>query len=1047
MVLPVERKQIVGPDRRQQRGAEARLRELDVLDPARGRMPLIGRERELSDLRAWLDDEVDISVHALIGSAGTGKTRLSIGLCAAIDGGATPGAGWLAGFLSPAHLPRLADVFATTAFDWTRSTLLVIDYAAQGYEALGRWLDHLAAGPRLQGAKLRILLLERQAPEGFGWWQELCASPRNAAAGRRDLFWQPRPEVLAGLADIEVRRRILAEALGATAALHRTAPRPVPPAEADPVLDARLSEPVFGNALSLVMAGVIGHETGLRAALALRRLDAARRLGGRELDRFADLAGAGAEAQAIRHLLAFNALAGGLPVAGLGRQLRDELAALGATANTQRLSELMQQELPSPARRDGADATARLATIQPDLIGEAVIVEAFETTPERRVEALATLRRAYALTGPAAAQALMRLLQDYAYAVEDPRATKAEYKTGTWLLSWLRSLAADLADPEALEPLAFALPHQTLVLRDIAAEITGRLAAAHDAALQAEGDASVQSLYRAMVWKGNHANRLHNLGSREAALAAAEQAVGLARRLTEGDAETFRDDLATSLNTLANSLSALGRREEALAVAQEAVDLYRALAAARPDAFTPALAASLNNLAASLSELGRREEALAVAQEAVDLRRALAAARPDAFTPNLATSLNNLANRLSELGRREEALAVAQEAVDLTRALAAARPDAFTPALAASLNNLAASLSALGRREEALAVAQEAVDIYRALAAARPDAFAPDLAMSLNTLANRLSALGRREEALAVAQEAADLYRALAAARPDAFTPDLAGSLNNLAAFLSDLGRREEALAAAQEAVDLYRALAAARPDAFTPNLATSLNNLAGFLSALGRREEALAVAQEAVDLYRALAAGRSDAFTPYLAGSLNNLAGFLSALGRREEALELAQEAVDLRRTLAAARPEAFTPALAASLNNLANFLSDLGRREEALVVAQEAVDLRRTLAAARPEAFSVDLSISLGMFTDLMIAMNDKPRALVTMTEAITVLTPTFVAMPQAVAQWMITHLRRYVSLCQELEREPDEAWLRPVLEVFARLQREAGEDSGGA
>ncbi|XZQ27975.1 hypothetical protein ACTTAL_10460 [Rhodobacter capsulatus] len=67
----------------------------------------------------------------------------------------------------------------------------------------------------------------------------------------------------------------------------------MPPAKADPVLDARLSEPVFGNALSLVMAGVIGHETGLQAALALRRLDAARRLGRRELSRFADLAGGG----------------------------------------------------------------------------------------------------------------------------------------------------------------------------------------------------------------------------------------------------------------------------------------------------------------------------------------------------------------------------------------------------------------------------------------------------------------------------------------------------------------------------------------------------------------------------------------------------------------------------------------------------------------------------------------------------------------------------------------------------------------------------------
>jgi tetratricopeptide (TPR) repeat protein len=74
-----------------------------------------------------------------------------------------------------------------------------------------------------------------------------------------------------------------------------------------------------------------------------------------------------------------------------------------------------------------------------------------------------------------------------------------------------------------------------------------------------------------------------------------------------------------SLNNLANRLSELGRREEALAAAQEAVQIRRALAAARPEAFTPDLARSLSNLAAMLSELGRREEALAAAQEAAAL--------------------------------------------------------------------------------------------------------------------------------------------------------------------------------------------------------------------------------------------------------------------------------------------------------------------------------------------------------------------------------------------------------------------------------------------
>jgi tetratricopeptide (TPR) repeat protein len=72
-----------------------------------------------------------------------------------------------------------------------------------------------------------------------------------------------------------------------------------------------------------------------------------------------------------------------------------------------------------------------------------------------------------------------------------------------------------------------------------------------------------------------------------------------------------------SLNNLGTGLSGLGRREEAVAAAQEAVDIRRRLAAARPDAFLPDLAMSLNNLGARLSGLGRRDEAVAAAQEAV----------------------------------------------------------------------------------------------------------------------------------------------------------------------------------------------------------------------------------------------------------------------------------------------------------------------------------------------------------------------------------------------------------------------------------------------
>ena len=87
-----------------------------------------------------------------------------------------------------------------------------------------------------------------------------------------------------------------------------------------------------------------------------------------------------------------------------------------------------------------------------------------------------------------------------------------------------------------------------------------------------------------------------------------------------------------SLNSLGNRLSGLGRREDALAAAQAATDLYRRLAAERPDAFRPDLAMSLNSLGARLSDLGRREDALAAA--AGGDRHSAAASPPNGPPPS-----------------------------------------------------------------------------------------------------------------------------------------------------------------------------------------------------------------------------------------------------------------------------------------------------------------------------------------------------------------------------------------------------------------------------
>jgi hypothetical protein len=289
--VPLKRKQFPRPERRQKPAPEGRQRELDLLIPEAGKLHFVGRKDLLAELRVWLDDESDISVHALIGRAGTGKTRLAVELCKAIDSDFAAKGPWVAGFLSPNDLSPVVDTLATHSFAWERPTLLVIDYAAQCHSALGRWLDRLAY-QKLE-TKLRILLLDREAPENFGWWHELTSASLRDERARLDLFYVTRPRQLPDLSDLEERRKLMTAAFEAASALRPppTALPCVPAAGADADFNARLAHRQFGNPLNLVMAGVIARDRGAHAALALRRLGAARKLGGRELDRLAKLGG------------------------------------------------------------------------------------------------------------------------------------------------------------------------------------------------------------------------------------------------------------------------------------------------------------------------------------------------------------------------------------------------------------------------------------------------------------------------------------------------------------------------------------------------------------------------------------------------------------------------------------------------------------------------------------------------------------------------------------------------------------------------------------
>ena len=803
-------------------------READVVRPFTRSIELVGRETELDDLRAWLRKESAISVRVLTGSAGYGKTRLALEL---IEEMAPQG--WCAGFLTRAELKRFRVQHDLAGWGWNAPILAVVDYASASARDLHAWLKELEDHAVWEDADpsnrypLRLLLLERQAERGNGWWAEVFGLGDDAVVLEK-LADPDEPVALRPLDDANQRRAILTKTL---VSLGSTVTLPATGDDAD--FDRRLTELTWaGVPLLLMLAAATAAREGFGQVLTMGSSELAFSVAKTELARILKVVDSqhvsASLAPLVKHVAAVATLRQGLTSEAMREVIERESEELGYNLpnGPAALRDAFAVALPND--------TGGIAAIEPDMIGEALLLDVWR---EDNTHAVPAIARAYVTDPEAVAKTIIRTCQDYVI------------RGNRHPLNWLEKIRADSADLYALIHLCNAMPAHTLELREIAVELDK--AVVRQVGPPAGDMRDLDQVMILAVFLNNLSNRFSDLGQREKALAVIEKAVLLYREVTRVLPDVGRPGLATSLSNLSKHFSDLGQREKALAASKEAVEIFRDLADACPGAFRTDLANSLNIRSICFSHIGRREEALAAIEEAVLIRRDLVNSHPDAFRPNLAQSLQNLSACLSSLGRQEESLAAIEEAVSIGRALAAASPDAFRPECVGYLNNLSNHLSKLGRQEEALAAIEEAVALCRDLTATRPEAFRPDLAMSVNNLSNRCFDLGRQEEGLAAIEEGVALYRDLAATHPDAFRPDLAWSLSNLSLRFFDLGRREEGLAAIEEAVVIRRDLVAVDPDAFRSDLGAVLSILSRRFSELGRQEEALAAIEEAVTTLR----------------------------------------------------------------------------------------------------------------------------------------------------------------------------------------------------
>jgi hypothetical protein len=219
---------------------------VDLLNPYRRSIALVGRDADMQSLWDWLHSTRPIAVRTLAGRAGAGKTRAAIELIERLDE-ERPGQ-WFAGFLTGSELRRFHDKENLSQWGWARPTLVVVDYAASLVEPLRDWLSELAQHPGGRGCPLRLLLLEREAGSNEGWLQTLTRGGQSEAR-LPELFDPLEPKRLEPLQTPEHRRKVLAEMLVAAAKLTGKKPSTLPAPGANPRLDRQLDQAVWEHPL------------------------------------------------------------------------------------------------------------------------------------------------------------------------------------------------------------------------------------------------------------------------------------------------------------------------------------------------------------------------------------------------------------------------------------------------------------------------------------------------------------------------------------------------------------------------------------------------------------------------------------------------------------------------------------------------------------------------------------------------------------------------------------------------------------------------------
>lgn len=869
--------------------------ELDLLRAEVAAVPLVGREKELGELEAWLEKDEPVSVHAIVGGAGSGKTRLALELCRRAED-----RGWQAGFVSADEIERFAEHEPIDAWDRDGPALVVVDYAARSARSLNRVLRGLVGRP--QAHKVRFLVLERHAEREGGWWAELRRIEGSSEDAVLDWFTGTVPRQLASLREPAERQAILEGTLQALSrySLRKNVPE-LPPPGSDPAFERALAEPGADRApLFLVMAALFTAEAGLATALALGRLDLALWLAIRERDRLAALAKhRGVDPEFLPHLVARITLSRGLSRDALDAVIREEREALGIEegAVLERVHRALTDAL--PVRRDGGAES--LGFLEPDLLGETFCLlvltrPGFDAAAQRRLVARcaeADLR--------ATAQQLVLICQDFARELPKSEA-RAELerrhpefaRLPGWLgernpaLVWLRALAEGIMSPSALHEIVGQFPPQTLLLSDLAASSTIRIIN-----LIERQDKHILPFAMTLILATAYVNavfRLNATQEHEKALLYSDGGVAFLRPLAEVDPPHFGAFLVALLVNRADALQSLGRHEQALLAVKEAERFVSESGRLSPDERLKSYVSVQSALSSCLAAMGDVEEALDVSHRLAEVIQSLLAKRHAFCLSKFADILHNLATNFARCGRIEDAISVFVRAEGIYHSLALQWPDQFMIDLARCLSNLAEAHWRRGDCELSICRYEEALSLHSNMSSG-PVGQMHFAELSL-TISRKLAAMKRFNEAMVNVNSSIEYMEKMI--KYNAWVAGaLAEAYDVKATLLADMGHNEEALAFAKKALTTFESMPLRERCTRRREWAQILSNLGSAYLGVECAVAACRPLRRALALERLLQMEGDPYAEVMSAGTLAMLGGAMRMLGRTKEAFALTTKAI----------------------------------------------------------------------------------------------------------------------------------------------------------